>query len=66
MEWTCYAHPPSKNGKPCLHENVGGIGSRGLKLLCCEKCGCTKIASDLRRTQEPKDHVLPNPNHKED
>lgn len=50
MEWICYAHPPSKNGKPCLHENKEGIrDSRGLSLLCCEECGCTKIASDLRR-----------------
>lgn len=58
MEWTCYAHPPSKNGKPCLHENVEGIDNSAAPkfqpirgLLCCEECGCTKIASDLRRTK---------------
>lgn len=53
MAWICYAHTPSKNGKPCHHVNELGINFTGL--ICCEKCGCTKIASDLRRIREIMD-----------
>lgn len=51
-EWTCYAQPASQGGKRCGHVNKGGVlgpGLAGKRLVCCEACGCTKIASDSRR-----------------
>lgn len=50
-KWRCYARPAALNGKTCGHENEHGIISRD-DLLCCKKCGCTKIASDLRMRRE--------------
>ena len=41
--WICYAQPAGQNGRPCRHENPS-IGQRA-----CEKCGCTQIASEVRR-----------------
>jgi hypothetical protein len=53
--WTCHAHPPSSNGEECGNENLGGesitirwFGEMRGALVCCAKCGCTKIASDDR------------------
>ncbi len=59
MRWKCYARPVALNGERCGHENEKGIISHD-DLLCCEKCGCTKIASDLRRRREGHaDEVVP-------
>lgn len=44
--WKCHAKPASLNGKTCGHQNVAGRTWN--RLLCCESCGATKIASDLR------------------
>lgn len=55
--WTCHAHPVALNGQPCGHENrSGGLVSRsGLyRGAYCEKCGCTKHASDLRKERAGK------------
>lgn len=53
MEYKCYAIPAATR-KTCGHMNkIGryhGLGSN--KLLCCEKCGCTKIASDSRKKEK--------------
>jgi hypothetical protein len=46
-EWKCYAKPARLGGETCGHLNKEGIMYRGL--LCCEKCGCTKFASDYRK-----------------
>jgi hypothetical protein len=46
-EWKCYAKPARLGGETCGHLNKEGIMYCGL--LCCEKCGCTKFASDDRR-----------------
>jgi hypothetical protein len=52
-KWKCYAKPAWRDGKTCGHENDKGIrGPNGL--LCCEDCGCTKLASDLRRKETEK------------
>ena len=49
-KWRCYAKPAWRGGKTCGHVNGKGIlGPSGL--LCCEECGCTKIASDPRRKE---------------
>lgn len=48
--WKCYAIPAA-TGKRCGHENTTGIISAD-RLLCCEECGCTKIASDARAKKE--------------
>lgn len=44
--WTCYCVPAS-TGRRCLHNNPGHkvYGD----IVCCDKCGCTKCASDLRK-----------------
>ncbi len=48
--WKCYARPAWRGGKTCGHDNKTGIiGPNGL--VCCEECGCTQIASDLRRKE---------------
>ena len=49
-QWKCYAKPASLNGQECGHQNEKGIPIYifGERILCCEKCGCTKIASDDR------------------
>jgi hypothetical protein len=50
--WRCYAKPVVNGGKTCGHLNVQGVmTTRGLGrrlLLCCERCGCSKRASDFR------------------
>lgn len=46
--WTCHAKPAT-TGKTCGHVNTAGIHHNGN--LCCEACGCTKIASDARETK---------------
>ena len=43
--WTCHAKPAT-TGKTCGHVNAAGIHHNGN--LCCERCGCTKVASDAR------------------
>ena len=43
--WTCHAKPAA-TGKTCGHVNAAGIHHNGN--LCCEACGCTKVASDAR------------------
>ena len=43
--WTCHAKPAT-TGKTCGHVNAAGVKYEGL--LCCERCGCTKVASDAR------------------
>ncbi len=43
--WTCHAKPAA-TGKTCGHVNAAGIHHNGN--LCCERCGCTKVASDAR------------------
>lgn len=50
MPWTCHAQPVALNGQACLHRNTRGI--RHGRLICCESCGCTKIASDDRRARK--------------
>jgi hypothetical protein len=52
--WTCHAHPASLAGKPCGHVNETGktVPFQGRELVYCGKCGCTKIASEHRRTKE--------------
>lgn len=54
MEWKCYAKPAALNGQTCGHENKTGTKKRFMEnqLICCEKCGCTKIASDARKERE--------------
>ena len=49
MSYICHA-VPAITGKPCLHNNttVKTVKAFNKGLLCCEKCGCTKIASDKR------------------
>lgn len=54
MRWTCYAKPAALGGKTCGHKNEKGITSRSITrrgLLCCEECGCSKIASDSRKAE---------------
>lgn len=56
MKYKCYAKPASQpgysyKGKTCGHLNKIGIIHGQKKLICCEKCGCTKIASDSRRKE---------------
>ena len=53
--YVCHARPPILNGKECRHNNLGGgkpkyrRGDDGASwMMCCEKCGCTKKASDDR------------------
>lgn len=54
IKWKCYARPAWRGGKTCGHENTKGImGANGV--LCCEECGCTKVASDFRREREERD-----------
>ena len=43
--WACHAKPAT-TGKTCGHVNAAGIHHNGN--LCCEACGCTKVASDAR------------------
>ncbi len=43
--WTCHAKPAA-TGETCGHVNAAGVKYEGL--LCCEACGCTKVASDAR------------------
>jgi len=49
-EWRCYAKPVRLGGRMCYHVNEVGFVFRGV--LCCEECGCTKLASDLRRDRK--------------
>lgn len=50
--WTCYARPAS-TGRTCFHENTAGylVSRVDYTLLCCESCGATKHAGDLRRAR---------------
>jgi hypothetical protein len=52
--WRCYAHPPALSGKECGHLNTTGqLSAFGeSRLVCCEHCGCTKIASDDRQRRK--------------
>lgn len=56
MQWKCYAHPPMLNGKPCGHVNAAGVIDGGI--LCCEKCTCTKFASDVRQKRFEEENQL--------
>lgn len=49
MGYVCHA-VPAGTGEPCLHNNVkvNTIRAFNKNLEYCEKCGCTKIASDKR------------------
>lgn len=54
MKWTCQAKPAALGGATCGHKNTKGTthGPPRHPRLCCEKCGCTKIASDSRSKDE--------------
>lgn len=54
MKWKCHAKPAALNGQTCGHLNKNGLKKHflGNPLTCCEKCGCTKIASDARKEKE--------------
>lgn len=49
LAWECYAHPAEFGGKPCGHLNQPQKPWGPLGVECCEKCGCTRIASEARR-----------------
>jgi hypothetical protein len=46
MRWICHAQP-APHGAPCFHLNERG-GTTHYGMVCCEKCGATKTASDDR------------------
>ena len=49
--WTCYARPACLGGRTCGHVNERGLVRRGIlgaELTCCESCGATKRAGELR------------------
>lgn len=53
--WECRARPVALGGRPCGHRNVRGVlrgTANGERILCCEACGCTRIASDDRARRE--------------
>jgi hypothetical protein len=56
--WECFARPAS-TGKRCGHVNTSASYARVFftserRILYCESCGCTKIASDDRRKKEKR------------
>ena len=55
MGYICHT-VPAATGKPCLHNNVKINTTRFLNkdLEYCEKCGCTKVASDRRLNKKVK------------
>lgn len=58
--WTCYARP-ARLGRTCGHVNATGIRRRGMMgdvLICCESCGATKRAGDLRRERGDVDQEV--------
>jgi hypothetical protein len=48
--WQCFARPAELKGKRCSHINASG-GKKHKGLIVCEKCSCTKIASDARKRE---------------
>jgi hypothetical protein len=45
--WTCHARPASLGGRTCGHLNERGRRARSGE-LCCEACGATQRAGELR------------------
>jgi len=45
--WKCYARPAHMGGRECGQIAKGMVGGP-MRVLCCEHCGATKIASDSR------------------
>lgn len=53
-QWQCYAHPAALSGKTCGHLNQSPqyVVLHAKHMMFCEKCGCTKQASDYREQKE--------------
>lgn len=49
--WKCHANPAHLNGARCNFINTrrSSYMYQGREVQYCERCGCTKIASDIRR-----------------
>lgn len=52
MKWKCHAKPAALGGRTCGHVNK--LGMKFNSILCCESCGCTKKASDDRRSDDAR------------